>query len=173
MANIIPALQNDTLGVDLVPWKSVVAKQVTLPSQTSSPSITENSLYVLNGVLYFNGSVIGSSGSSASWKAYELVLDSETEGTCEVWVSGANIVQPADENYPVQARVLYNGVEILPSNLTFEIGAYGDLFQIEPGSIIGIDPSEQGTKITINIPDEDGQAFVFEIGASVLVWNNE
>ncbi len=170
MANIIPALSNDTLGIGSAPWKSVIAKQVKLTNETSTPSITENALYVINNVLYFNGSVVGSSVSSASWKAYELAVEFETESTYEVWVSGASIVAPANENYPVQARVLYNGIEILPSNLTFEVGTYGDLFDIEPGEI---DPSEQGTKITINIPEEDGQAFIFEVGASILVWNNE
>jgi hypothetical protein len=173
MANIIPALSNDTLGIGSAPWKSVIAKQVKLTNETSTPSITENALYVINNVLYFNGSVVGSSVSSASWKAYELAVEFETESMYEVWVSGASIVAPANENYPVQARVLYNGVEILPSNLTFEVGTYGDLFNIEPGSITEIDPSEQGTKITINIPEEDGQAFIFEVGASILVWNNE
>lgn len=174
MANIIPALLNDTLGIGSSPWKSVITKQVKLTNETSTPSSTENALYVINNVLYFNGSVVGSGvASPASWKAYELAVDFETESTYEVWVSGANIVAPANQNYPVQARVLYNGVEILPSNLTFEVGSYGDLFNIDPGNTSSIDPSEQGTKITINIPDEDGQPFVFDIGASILVWNNE
>jgi hypothetical protein len=172
MANIIPALPNDTLGIDIIPWKNVIAKQVNLINETSTPSSTENSLYVINNILYFNGSMVGSSGSSTStWRAYELSVEFEVSSVYEFWIPNTSILAPL--NYPIQARVLYNGIEILPSNLTFEVGTYGDLFNIEPGSISNIDPSEQGTKITINIPDEDGQAFIFEVGASILVWNNE
>lgn len=173
MANIIPALTNDTLGTPNKPWKSVVASRINLSSVNPVTS-TSNALYIQNGALYFNGNPVGQgSVISNPWKAYEIILAQETQSTCEVWVSGANMTHPEDILYPVQARVLYNGIEILPSNLTFEVGTYGDLFNIEPGSMTEIDPSEQGTKITINIPNEGGQAFVFDAGSSILVWSNE
>ncbi len=171
MANIIPALPNDALGTTNNPWRNVTSKKIEL-IPNAQPSSTANSLYIQDGVLYFDGSPIGSSVSSTKWKAYELLLEQEFETTCEVWVAGASI-SADDPNYPAQARVLYNGVELAPSSLTFEVGEYGVLFDIPPESLSDIDPTEQGTKITINIPDENGQSFIFEIGASIIVWNNE
>lgn len=173
MANIIPALVNDTLGTTSSPWKGITAKKVELIPNQQFTSV-ENSLYIQNGILYFNGSPVGSGVvSSSTWKAYELQIEQEAQSICEIWVASASITYPDNTTYPAQARVLYNGIEIAPSNLTFEVGSYGDLFPAPPGSISNVDPSEEGTKITINIPDEDGQSFTFEIGASILVWNNE
>lgn len=173
MANIIPALTNDTLGTIGNPWKGITAKKLELIPNQQFTSV-DNALYIQNGMLYFNGSPVGSGVvSSSTWKAYEIQIEQETQSTCEIWVSNANIYYPDNTDYPAQARVLYNGIEIAPSNLIFETGTYGDLFNIPPGSFTQIDPTETGTKITINIPDEDGQAFIFEVGASILVWNNE
>lgn len=172
MANIVRSTSEDQLGTIIKPWSKVVAQHYTLKAITIDPGVEPpaNTLYVIDNVLYFNGSPITGGGITYTprWKAYELTVQTEQITECNVWVPGLSVTLV--EGYPPQAHVLLNGVEIVPSMLAFTEGAYGDVFESTP---VGQDPEEVGTKITITIPPEGGTSFVFEVGTSVLVWNNE
>jgi hypothetical protein len=172
MANIVRTLTDDQLGTINKPWSKVVAQHYTLKALNIDPGVTppENTLYVLDNVLYFNGNPItgGNITYTPKWRAYEIVTSEQQTGSCVVWVPALTVTIP--ESYPAQVRVSLNGVEVLPSTLQFDAGVYGDLFEDTPA---GQDLQESGTKLTITIPQDNGTDFVFDADSSILIWNLE